>query len=259
MRKNEDAFTFTSEVIIPVFLSVLGSMFLCAFIAIHGPGLFAGSVVMSAKNSAEFSNPAPQNTVLTADGEDEKADKIQELYADLNNRDWVIEFFGSLCGSREVAEVILANAAARNIPPSLAFALCREESHYNPHAINTKNRDESIDRGLFQLNSKSFPALAVVDFYDPGINAQYGMSHLRFCLDSGGTEIAALAMYNAGTGRVRTQGAPKMTLDYIQRILETRQKIETSFDMAALEASSENLVVKVTKARLFRLAPLSGR
>jgi len=55
------------------------------------------------------------------------------------------------------------------------------------------------------------------------------MSHLRYCLDTGRTEIAALAMYNAGTGRVSVTGAPKSTLDYISRILENKNKIENKF------------------------------
>jgi hypothetical protein len=55
------------------------------------------------------------------------------------------------------------------------------------------------------------------------------MSHLRHCLDTGGTEIAALAMYNAGANRVRNTGTPKTTLDYISRILENRRRIESRF------------------------------
>jgi len=36
-------------------------------------------------------------------------------------------------------------------------------------------------------------------------------------------------MYNAGTGRVKTSGAPEVTLSYISRILENRRKIESHF------------------------------
>ena len=138
-------------------------------------------------------------------------------------------FFAGLCGSEEIAEVILANAGVFNIPPALAFALSWEESRFNPNAVNRKNRDESIDRGLFQLNSRSFPQLETQVFFDPKVNAWHGMGHLRHCLDTGGTEIAALAMYNAGTGKIKTTGAPKVTLDYINRILENRRKIEIRF------------------------------
>jgi hypothetical protein len=40
-------------------------------------------------------------------------------------------------------------------------------------------------------------------------------------------------MYNAGTGRVRFQGTPKNTLDYIHRILERQRRIERAFQAEA--------------------------
>jgi hypothetical protein len=55
------------------------------------------------------------------------------------------------------------------------------------------------------------------------------MAHLRWCLDTAGTEIAGLAMYNAGATRVRTDQTPKRTLDYVSRILETRNRLEDAF------------------------------
>jgi hypothetical protein len=111
------------------------------------------------------------------------------------------------------------------------------------------------------------------------------MAHLRVCLDSGGTEIAALAMYNAGTGRVRSLGAPKNTLDYIHRILERRGKIERVFQIEAMRETELRLAenaennagedpdlflaeagglaaglasVKQVRPRFVRLAPLTG-
>jgi hypothetical protein len=66
-------------------------------------------------------------------------------------------------------------------------------------------------------------------FFNPETNAYYGMSHLRYCLDTGGTEIAALAMYNAGSSRVHNSGTPKTTLDYVSRILDNRREIERLF------------------------------
>ena len=96
-------------------------------------------------------------------------------------------------------------------------------------AVNTANRDESIDRGLFQLNSRSFPRLETQAFFNLSVNAYYGLSHLRHCLDTGGSEITALAMYNAGTNRVNNTGAPRATLDYIGRILDTRSEIDSRF------------------------------
>jgi hypothetical protein len=189
----------------------------------------------------------------------ERSDPILVAYRDPLFRDWVAAFFGDLTGSPELAAVVLANSEAFNISPSLAFALCWEESRYNPRAVNTKNRNQTIDRGLFQLNSASFPDLGEEDFFNPGVNARYGLAHLRWCLDNAGTEVAGLAMYNAGTGRVRSGGTPKNTLDYISRILRQQRIIEDLFlagIMALAEAESPVVEEAAPEFRLSLLVPL---
>lgn len=146
----------------------------------------------------------------------------------------VLTFFTALCGSSELAALVLNYASEYDIGPALAFALCWEESRYRTYAVN-RNTNGSIDRGLFQLNSRSFPELSVEDFFDPEINVQYAMSYLRWCLDKGGSELSGLAMYNVGTGRVNGGGAPKVTLDYISRIISYRKGIEALFNAEITE------------------------
>jgi soluble lytic murein transglycosylase-like protein len=123
--------------------------------------------------------------------------------------------------------VILDNSRKFGVRPSLAFALALEESEFRVDAIN-KNGD-SVDRGLFQLNSKSYPGLSIQDFYDPDTNARYGISHLKGCLKEAGNEVAALAMYNAGNGRVARNATPKTTLNYVSRILAYEDNISSLF------------------------------
>jgi hypothetical protein len=159
----------------------------------------------------------------------ERGDPLLAYYEDDFSRERLIAFFGMITGSGEVAGVILGYARSCGIPLALAFALSWEESRYNTRAVNRRNSNKSVDRGLFQLNSVSFPKLTEPDFFDPATNAYYGLSHLRWCLDDGGSEIVGLAMYNAGTGRVRSGATPKVTLDYVSRILENRRKIEELF------------------------------
>ena len=159
---------------------------------------------------------------------EEEPDIILHSYLDPALREGVVAFFRDITGSSEVAEAVLSNAVAFDIPPALAFALCWEESRYKPRAIN-RNLNDTVDRGLFQLNNASFPKLTVEDFYDPGENARLGLAHLRWCLNTAGTEVAGLAMYNAGTVRVRSAGTPKKTLDYISRILKHQRKMEELF------------------------------
>ena len=165
--------------------------------------------------------------VLTLNTEGDQ-DLIVTAYRDPELREDVLAFFEVLTGSYEIAEVILANAHVLEIPPALAFSLCAEESAYKVRAYN-RNQNNTEDRGLFQLNSASFPKLEPEDFYDPIVNTWHGLSYLRWCLDTAGTDVAGLAMYNAGITRVRQVGTPKSTLDYISRILDRRRRIEERF------------------------------
>jgi soluble lytic murein transglycosylase-like protein len=146
----------------------------------------------------------------------------------------VLAFFTALCGSPELAALILSHASEYDIGPALAFALCWEESRYHKYAVN-RNDNGTVDRGLFQLNSRSFPELSVDEFFDPDINVRYAMSYLRWCIDKGGSELSGLAMYNVGTGRVNGKGAPKVTLDYISRIIGYRKGIEALFNAEITE------------------------
>ena len=197
---------------------------------------------------------------------EEGQDLVLAAYRDPELRKYVVAFFQGITGSEEVAEAILLNASENDIPPALVFALCAEESAYNPRAFN-RNRNETVDRGLFQLNSATFPELSQDDFYDTHENARHGISHFRWCLDTAGTEVAGLAMYNAGAGRVSSLGTPKGTLDYVSRILKRERKIEelfmTEYYRIAQERSQEVAVTIEKKEkeplRLSLLTPLGWR
>jgi len=191
---------------------------------------------------------------------DGEKDLILDSYRDPELKEKTLGFFKDITGSYKVAEVILANSAVYKIAPALAFSLCAEESGYNPQALN-RNLNDTIDRGLFQLNSASFPHLNVVDFYNIELNARYGLSHLRWCLDTAGTDVAALAMYNAGMTRVKSNGTPKHTLDYVSRILSRQRKIERLFltEYPNMITSGIAEIPKKTGLRLTLLTPLSGR
>jgi hypothetical protein len=156
-----------------------------------------------------------------------EADPILSLYRDDLSRDEVVSFFGAIVHSPELAAIVLAQADEFDVAPSLAFALSWEESRFEIKAVNKNSA--SVDRGLFQLNSKSFPELKEKDFFDPQVNARFGVAHLRWCLDYAGSEVAGLAMYNAGSNRVKTGGTPKKTLDYVSRIQSFRDGIESMF------------------------------
>ena len=255
------------EIIVPLFFGCLGALTVCAFMAVSSGFLYVDSSEMQTVTvEAEEEEPSRVEFAQFFTGSaPEHSGLILELYRQPEARDGVIDFFTEICGSRDIAGAILAGADIFNIPPALAFSLGWEESRLNPLAVNTKNRNDSIDRGLFQLNSLTFPRLELQSFFNPEVNAWYGMNHLRHCLDSGGSEIAALAMYNAGTNRVRSTGTPKSTLDYVSRILENRRKIEVRFleredeFLPQLDDFSEIAEAKPERPRLVPLMPLVGK
>lgn len=165
-----------------------------------------------------------------------RADHISQFFEAEETREATLDFFTSLTGSRTVADAILRNALKHQVDAALAFALAYEESRYKTAAVG--HNSDSIDRGLFQLNSKSFPKLSVPDFFDPEKNANHGMAHLAFCLEAGGNEVAALAMYNAGQARVAKGGTPRKTLDYIHRITSYKMNLEALFEAQVVAKSS---------------------
>lgn len=157
----------------------------------------------------------------------DREDSIGSFYRDTSTKDATMAFFTTVTRSGVVAKAILDNAERYGVPASLAFALAFEESKFNVNAVN-RNAD-SIDRGLFQLNSKSFPKLGIEEFYDAEVNAKNGIAHLQHCLRTGGNEVAALAMYNAGNGRVDRGATPRRTLDYVFRVLKYQENISSLF------------------------------
>lgn len=156
-------------------------------------------------------------------------DEGLKFYRNPDFKESVIWFYNQITGNKVVTEAILIYADENDIPLSLAFALAYSESSYNVKAVN-KNSNHTIDRGLFQLNNNSFPNITEEDFFDPYVSAKYGLSHLRFCLDVAGNEVAALAMYNAGTRRVKNGETPQVTLNYVSKIMNYKKGVDDLFD-----------------------------
>ncbi|MDR2515892.1 MAG: lytic transglycosylase domain-containing protein [Spirochaetaceae bacterium] len=263
------------DVFYPVFSGAIIAAFFSVFVLIP---LFAAPQAQSPAAVPVVETRASEEYAGTENGENapeplhplhrimEERDPVREDWADPFRREAVLAFFEEITGSRYLSSCVLANADTHNIAPALAFALAWEESRFNHKAVNTANRDRSVDRGLFQLNSRSFPALTEEEFFDPWLSARYGLAHLRYCLDRGGSIVSGLAMYNAGTGRVATgDGTPKRTLDYVSRILDTRKRIERLYVEREPETAEVEIVEVIpvieddpapVAPRLAHLAPI---
>ena len=140
------------------------------------------------------------------------------LYRQPLSRTAVEWFYFQITGSREVTQAIITEAEKNDIPLSLAFSLAHTESNFNTNATN-RNANSSIDRGLFQLNSNSFPELSEADFFDPFVSSRYGMAHLKFCLNTAGNEVSALS-----------NKTPQSTLNYVGKIMSYQKMLDQLFE-----------------------------
>ena len=165
---------------------------------------------------------------ITFQSLDNVKDKGLTLYRQSMSRASVEAFYTNITGNKDVTNAILTYAEKNDIPLSLAFALAHTESKYKVTAVG-HNTNGTTDRGLFQLNSASYPRLTEEDFFDPYTSAKYGLAHLKQCLRSAGNSVSALAMYNAGQGRVSSNKTPQITLNYIGKIISYQNKLEQQF------------------------------
>lgn len=156
-----------------------------------------------------------------------------DLYRNPATHTHVQNFFIDLAGSEEVALPILYHANRQDVPLFLAFSLVFVESSFRIDAVN--QNPSSVDRGLFQLNSLSFPALSPTDYFHPDTNVFHGISYMRYTLDSMEDVERALAMYNAGRSRVVRNRIPESTVRYVQRIMAYRNQLMDDFRAYILE------------------------
>lgn len=74
---------------------------------------------------------------------------------------------------QETTQEIIERVAKKNkTDVKLALAVAEAESNFNPQAIN-KNADDSIDRGLFQINSKWHPEVSDQQAFDPEFATEF--------------------------------------------------------------------------------------
>ncbi|MCQ2610272.1 MAG: lytic transglycosylase domain-containing protein [Treponema sp.] len=172
-----------------------------------------------------------------------------DLYRNPQTKAAVELFYFRFTGNRKIALTIIEAANRENIPLPLAFALCHTESRFKATAKNT-NTNGSVDRGLFQLNDKSFPHLEEDDFFAPETSARYGMKHLAWCRKQADDDLVAVAMYNAGVARIKANQTPKSTLIYVSKIAKYKASVEQQFKKDVLEYLNDQTTPEWEKKQL---------
>jgi hypothetical protein len=143
-----------------------------------------------------------------------------------------LEYFTKITGKKEIAEYSIKYTRMYDVDLALFVALMKAESRFNPRAVNLNIDPEtkevwSIDRGLCQLNSATFPYLTNREFFNPEANIMHAVNYLRNCLDSAdNNKVKALAFYNAGIGSVKNKRIGEKTLNYINYILNEKERYD---------------------------------
>jgi soluble lytic murein transglycosylase len=127
-------------------------------------------------------------------------------------------------------DVIRQQAAEKDLDPALIAAVIYAESRFVEGQTS-----EAGAIGLMQVTPATAEAIAtksggtafeVSDLANADINIRYGSYHLRELLDQyEGNLVAALAAYNAGSGRVDGWGGSSLELDDIG-FVDTRAYVE---------------------------------
>jgi soluble lytic murein transglycosylase-like protein len=151
-------------------------------------------------------------------------DALLALYRDDHLRPLVVDYYAHLTGNRPVTAAILETCDQLEISPSLGFALAWNESRFDPRAV--RYNETTMDRGLFQLNSRTFARLDRKTLFDPKANALHGLTYYKKALDRLGSEEKALGYYNAGIGLLSDRALPRSTQAYVKKILADRDRMD---------------------------------
>jgi hypothetical protein len=113
-------------------------------------------------------------------------------------------------------DLVTKTANKYGVEPRVVSALIQVESAYHSRAVSPKGA-----RGLMQLMPATGRQYGALDLFDPKVNLEAGVQHLKKLLTRYELPLA-LAAYNAGEAAVdRFGGIPpfRETQDYVTRIL----------------------------------------
>ncbi|MEF2072167.1 lytic transglycosylase domain-containing protein [Consotaella aegiceratis] len=128
----------------------------------------------------------------------------------------------TITGSASIDRMIEKAAVENDIPPALAFAVVRVESHYNPKAKG------GSALGLSQIKPATARYLGFTGpsegLYDPETNLRYGMKYLAGAWERGGHDICQTAMkYKGGH---RTTVMSRAAAEYCAKVKKHMARIE---------------------------------
>ncbi|MDP6691367.1 MAG: lytic transglycosylase domain-containing protein [Alphaproteobacteria bacterium] len=126
---------------------------------------------------------------------------------------------------RQIQRLVVAEAEATTIPPSLALALAKVESDFQAKALSEKGA-----RGVMQIMPRTARqefGVEADELWQPRLNIQLGLSFLEQLISRyGGRWDLALSHYNGGTlhGTGASAKAHGFTRRYVQLVLRWQKR-----------------------------------
>ena len=118
------------------------------------------------------------------------------------------------------------------VDPWLLYTIAQKESGLNPKAFN-RNKDQSYDIGLMQINSFFLPVLKKHGIeeqmlYDPCTNIKIGAWVLRQGMSIYGNNWRAVGAYNAGTSKQSSveQRRERYANDVYRRYVDNYRRLQ---------------------------------
>jgi soluble lytic murein transglycosylase-like protein len=126
--------------------------------------------------------------------------------------------------SQHLEDMVETQAQRVGLDPSLAKAVVKAESGFNPDAVSPAGA-----KGLMQLMPATAQSLGVKAILDPVENVQGGTQYLKSLMEKYHSIPNALAAYNAGPGAVDQHGGIppyRETQNYVKRVLQYQQQYQ---------------------------------
>ena len=140
----------------------------------------------------------------------------------------------------QIQQMITSAAQQYGVPPSVALAVAKVESGFNPNAVNSANANGTTDYGVFQINSSNLASLGISsDPLNPNANINAGVQLLAQYYQQYGGDLTQVAWaYNAGPGSVASGNMPASTANYVASVNEAAQGYGTSLPALSDTGSS---------------------
>ena len=127
--------------------------------------------------------------------------------------------------TEDIKQRVISEAKRQNLAPSLALAIAKVESNFNPNALSHAGA-----KGVMQIMPRTAEQVFGVNqgrLFEPDVNIKLGVTFIKQLLERYEHRLdIALSHYNGGSGVKNRRGELKVipaTRDYVNKVLNNQQ------------------------------------